>query len=122
MNDIEHLNNAIAAHGRWKARLKQAIELSKSEWKAEAVRADKLCDFGNWLYSCSAAEMASERWKKVRDLHAEFHKEAARILTLALRGQKAEAQAALALGSHFSKNSADLTLALVDWRASLERR
>jgi hypothetical protein len=37
-------------------------------------------------------------------------------LTLALAGRKAEAEAAIALGSPFSKTSADLTLALVSWR------
>ena len=122
MNDTEHINKAIAAHGRWKTHLRQAIETGKSEWKADSVRSDSLCDFGKWLHSCSSAEKATERWTKIRDLHAEFHREAARILTLALAGRKSEAEGAIALGSHFSKTSADLTLALVSWRDSLGGR
>ena len=122
MNDTEHINNAIAAHGRWKARLRQVIEAGKSEWKADSVRPDNLCEFGKWLNSCSSAEKATERWTKIRALHAEFHQEAARILALALAGRKSEAEAAIALGSHFSKTSADLTLALVQWRDSLGGR
>ena len=122
MNDTEHLNRAIAAHAQWKYRLKQAIEAGTSEWTAESVRPDNLCEFGKWLHSASPAETATERWKKIRELHAEFHKEAARILTMALAGRKTEAEAAVALGSHFSRTSADLTLALVSWRDSLGTR
>jgi len=122
MNDSQQINNAIAAHGRWKAHLRQAIETGKSERKAEAVRSDKLCEFGKWLEACSSAEKSTERWTRIRELHAEFHKEAARVLTLALAGRKSEAEATLVLGSHFSKISADLTLALVAWRDSLQGR
>jgi hypothetical protein len=121
MNDTEHINRAIAAHGRWKAHLRQAIETGKSEWTANTVRVDSLCEFGKWLHAASPAEKATERWKRIRELHSEFHKEAARILALALGGRTTEAEAALALGSSFSKNSADLTLALVGWRESLGR-
>ncbi len=121
LRTTEHLVNAIAAHGRWKSRLRQAIDTGQSEWKAESVRSDNLCEFGVWLFSVPAAEKASERWTRIRDLHAEFHKEAARILTLALAGRKSEAEAAMALGSQFSKISADLTLALAQWRDSGSR-
>jgi hypothetical protein len=122
MNDREHFTHAIAAHATWKSRLKQAIETGKSDWAVESVRPDGLCEFGKWLYACSSAETATERWRKIRELHAEFHREAARILTLALTGRTADAQAAYALGSHFSKTSADLTLALVAWRDALGSR
>lgn len=122
MNDADHINRAIAAHGRWKSHLRQAIETGKSEWKADEVRPDNLCEFGKWLHSCSSAERATERWKKIRDLHSDFHKEAARILTMALAGHKREAEAAIALGGHFSKTSADLTLAMVSWRDSIGGR
>jgi hypothetical protein len=59
---------------------------------------------------------------RIWDLHAEFHKEAARILAPALAGHKSEAEAAIALGSRFSKTSADLTLALAGWRDFLGGR
>lgn len=121
MNDSEHINNAIAAHGRWKARLRQAIESGKSDSTVDSVRPDNLCEFGKWLNSCSSVEKATERWMKIRELHAQFHKEAARILALAVAGRKSEAEAAIALGSQFSKTSADLTLALASWRDSLGR-
>jgi hypothetical protein len=51
-----------------------------------------------------------------------LHKEAGRVLAIAIAGRKAEAQAALALGTYFSKTSAELTLALVDWRDSIGGR
>jgi hypothetical protein len=122
MNETEHINRAIAAHAQWKTRLRQAIESGKSEWTPDSVRPDNRCDFGKWLHSVSPKETVTERWKKIKALHAEFHKEAARILALAVASRKAEAEAAIALGSQFSKTSADLTLALVDWRESIGGR
>ena len=92
MNDSEALKHAIAAHGRWKSRLRQAIDSGQSEWTAAAVRPDTLCEFGKWLHARAPAEKLTEHWKKIRSLHSEFHEEAARILALALANRKAEAR------------------------------
>jgi hypothetical protein len=119
MNDVEQIRNAIVAHSRWKSRLRQAIDSGKSDFKDEMVRPDNVCEFGKWLHARPAMEKTTERWKKVRDLHSQFHQEAARVLVLALAGRKAEAEAAFALGSPFSKISADLTMVMVAWRDSI---
>lgn len=45
-NKVE-ITNAIAAHGKWKQRLIDAIENGNSEFTAQRLKVDNLCDFGN---------------------------------------------------------------------------
>jgi hypothetical protein len=111
-------DQAIAAHGRWTYRLYQAIKTGESEWSVSEVRTDNRCDFGAWLEQLPDAAKASERCRRVRALHAAFHERAAEVLRLALSGKTDEAKAAIALGSDFSKTSADLTMALSEWSDS----
>ncbi len=87
-----------------------------SEYKVETVEADNLCEFGNWLFGLPASEQSSPHWQKVQQLHAEFHREAARVLRLAVEGQKTEAYQAMDLESRFMKTSAKLTEAMREWQ------
>jgi methyl-accepting chemotaxis protein len=112
---VEQVYNAVAAHGKWKARLQEAVEKGQSEWTVEKTQPDNQCDFGKWLHSLSATEQTSSRWKNVKGLHADFHKEASRILGMALKGQKQEALAAMSSGSQFTKISGSLVMALMAW-------
>ncbi len=118
MSLVEEINKAVAAHGMWKARLRQAIDAGKSDFSAAGVSVDNQCDFGKWLYSLPADDHQSPHWQKVHDLHAKFHKEAARVLALALGGKKSEADAGLATGSQFAKISLELTGAMIAWKNS----
>ncbi|MBM4202005.1 MAG: hypothetical protein FJ189_12070, partial [Gammaproteobacteria bacterium] len=91
---VEQIDRAIGAHGMWKARIRMAIDTGKSEFDPAIVKTDNSCDFGKWLYGTLEVK-SSPFFEKVKGLHAEFHAEAARILQLALSGQKVVAQAAL---------------------------
>jgi hypothetical protein len=102
----------------WKQRLKQAIDNGKSDFTIERVRPDNLCDFGKWLYSLPASAQTSYHWRTVRELHGKFHAEAARVLGLAISGNKQEAEKALETESHFAKISFELTGAMMKWVAS----
>jgi hypothetical protein len=114
----EQVAAAIAAHGQWKSRLRTAIISGKSEFSAETVAKDNACTFGAWLYGDGHRDFASEiTFTAIRDLHAEFHREAARVLALALGGQKDAAEAAIGLGSPFGRASASLVGALTRARA-----
>ena len=116
MNDtFEHqVQAAIAAHGMWKARLKQAIADGHSDFKVEVVTHDNQCDFGRWLYSPACRRDA--HYEVVRGHHAAFHKAAAHVLGLAVLGHKAEAEAAMGLGSDYAHASASLIGELMRWR------
>ena len=114
------LDGAIAAHGAWRTRLRQAIASGKTDFDIAKVKQDNQCAFGKWLYEeLPAADRNSPRYARVRQLHATFHVEAAKILELAVRGQKAEAEAAMAMRTPFAGASAALTAELTAWRDSL---
>jgi hypothetical protein len=121
MSDSEKIGKAISAHADWKLRLKSAIDTGKSEWTVERVNPDNLCDFGKWLYSLPESDRQNIHWPTVRELHAIFHKEAARVLGLALNGKPQEARDAMAFGSLYATNSSKLTWAMMEWRKSITR-
>lgn len=111
----EEIQKAIGAHGMWKVRLRKAVETGQSEWTVAHVKADNNCDFGKWLHGLPEHEKKAENWGKIRDLHAKFHEEAARILECAITGKKAQAADSLELGSPFTNASANLTSLMMKW-------
>ena len=116
MEIIEALDQALAAHAKWKYRLMEAIDTGKSQWRASEVRTDNSCNFGKWLFAMPLSQRLSENYKKVKALHAEFHGLAADVLELALAGRKDEATAAMALRSRFATVSSNLTMAVMAWK------
>jgi hypothetical protein len=116
MDIIEALDQALAAHAKWKYRLMDAIDTGESQWRIGDVRADNSCAFGKWLSGLPLSERLSENYKKVRTLHAEFHGLAADVLELALAERKEEAAKAMALGSRFASVSSSLTMAVMAWK------
>lgn len=112
------INSAIAAHGTWKLRLADAIDKGTFEMTAEQVAIDNRCAFGTWLHGTdlSAADKTTDSYSTVLKLHAQFHREAAAVLRLALAGKKEDAKDALAPGSTYAHTSAELTRAMMAWR------
>jgi hypothetical protein len=104
----EEIAKAIGAHGLWKVRLRDAIAAGVSEMTPAQIEADNLCVFGEWLHGT------------VDSLHAAFHREAARVLRLALTGSRIEASQALEIGGTFAIASAALTRAMINWRKAVE--
>jgi chemoreceptor zinc-binding protein len=119
MPDVaEQITRAIAVHGQWRARLTKAIAAGASEFDVATVRRDDKCEFGSWLHhSIKSSARASARYARVRDLHAQFHLEAARVLALAVSGHKSEADYAMGPGGAFSKISAELTSEMASWQS-----
>jgi hypothetical protein len=122
MNATGNVVHAIAAHAKWKFYLRQAIDTGMSEWTVAEVRPDNRCEFGTWLLALPPGDRDSQHWDEVRQLHAEFHKEAAEVLKLALAGRREEADAAIAQGSRFAKVSTKLTITMTAWKKALESR
>jgi hypothetical protein len=120
MSTYDEIEKAIGAHGRWKQKLRQAIDTGESESIPVRVKMDYNCSFGKWLYhKVDSSVKTSLYYSKAIDLHAEFHKEAGYILELALDGKKEEAYSRIKLGSNFSRISSRLTSTLNTWKASL---
>jgi hypothetical protein len=115
----DDIDKALAAHGAWKQRLNAVVASGRSEFQVAQVRLDNQCDFGKWFYSLPAAMRGTDRLIKIRNLHAEFHVEAAHILDLALQGKKEEALRLLGSGGRYGTISGQLALALGQWKQSL---
>ena len=117
MASQELIETAIASHGAWRARLREAAATGTSDVDLARVKRDDLCDLGKWLYrEADAVDRRSASYGRVRQVHAVFHLEAARVLELALQGRQAEAEAAMAIRTPFASMSAALAAALTAWR------
>lgn len=114
--DALEINKAIGAHGVWKVRLRDAIQKGISDHTPETVGADSACDFGKWLYAIPHGERHPEFWERVHKVHAVFHKEAGKILKLALDGKRDEALALVSdLKGEFMQSSIEMTKVLSEW-------
>ncbi len=97
MSIREEISKVVGGHGLWKGRLATAIETGKSEYTPEQIDKDNLCDLRRWLYGTSipAAVKNLPEYETCCRLRADFHKEAAKVLRLAVSGHKHEAQEAM---------------------------
>ena len=113
----QQIAKAIGAHGMWKMRLKSAIDSGKGDVDVATARVDNACEFGKWLYGqVSANAKATSYYTDVKQLHAQFHQAAGRVLELATTGKKAEAEALMA--GDYARTSGDLTRKLMEWQAA----
>jgi methyl-accepting chemotaxis protein len=110
----QQIQDAIAAHGAWKSRLLKAVQTRQIEITPEVASRDDACAFGKWLGQNSECA-AHTRCSKVRGLHAGFHREAGRILKLALEGKQADASRLLQSESEFSTISGALVIEMMAW-------
>jgi hypothetical protein len=116
----EQIDQAIGAHGMWKARLRVAVESGKSEFDPAVVKTDNKCDFGKWLHvTIAPGHKSSSHYAAIKQLHAEFHLEAGRILQLAVSGQKEAAKKDLEGAGKFSTISASLTKQMMEWKKEI---
>ena len=119
MINAQEITKAIGAHGMWKRRLEMVVKEKKSDTPPEKVEPDNQCEFGKWLYSLPVSDQSSPHFKKVQTLHASFHKEAAQVIRLALKGQMPEAEKSMALGGAYTNVSSRLTVAMMEWKNSI---
>lgn len=109
--DLDPIEAAIGAHGRWKTRLLWAVRSGQSLFTVEEAGASDRCRLGKWI----AGQPRTETLEEVDRLHADFHREAGRVLDLALRGDRAAVERELALGMPLAETSARLTSRLIAW-------
>lgn len=117
---FDEIGKAIAAHGQWKVKLRDAIDTGVCESTPDRVKQDCNCSFGKWLHHrLDINAKGSEYYNEVVKLHADFHEQAGAILELALNGQKDEANELMKMGGEFLSCSAKLTREMKSWQASL---
>lgn len=115
----DQIKKAMAAHGKWKLRLRTAVGRGSSEFKPENVRPDNLCEFGQWLHGSDidATTKQGVPYQVILRLHREFHETAAKVLTMVEAGRKDEAEALLN-GEYFERSD-KLIRALAKWDREL---
>lgn len=123
LQDLLHQHNfevgrAITAHADWKARLKQCVADGRCDASATDALRDDRCELGRWLYALPAEARAERAWALVRDMHANFHHEAAEVVTLVQEGDVKGALGSLEPGAPFEVASRRLLELLEDWRAA----
>jgi hypothetical protein len=118
----EEIDLAITAHNRWKKRLRDAIAGQDIAFDIDKAGTDNNCDFGKWIYgdSLTVEIKQSEYYKKVKELHAEFHKLVKKVVELVQAGKKDEAEKMLSIAGDYSKVSSKLILILAEWDRSVK--
>ncbi len=113
----DELNAAIASHGIWNKALKLAIRTGKLDTPIEAIKSDRECDFGKWLYRASIIEehRHSPHYQEILKLHAIFHEKAAIVGKLAISGNEHETEKMLCFNGAFTAASSNLIKAILDW-------
>ena len=103
----QQITAAIAAHHAWMGRLRTAAEYGRSSVDVATTQKEDACPIGIWLTrDISPSLKARPLYARSRTLHAQFHKEAARVLTLALaRDPRAKTELAEGGRSHRSRAS-----------------
>jgi len=130
MIEFKEIENAISAHTAWLKNIKTAVAVStmseKSSNSEQSIKtitkidADDKCTFGKWLYETIDPELKSHiHYEKTVTLHAQFHHQAANILSLALKGQKSQASSLISSNSDFIQCSEELIAILESWKNDL---
>lgn len=93
-----NFENAKNAHLSWKYRLRKFLN-NESDEKLDVsiVRQDNQCDLGKWIYSEGVAYAATPAYTELRGIHADFHRNAARILEIFQQGDYAKANELLTM-------------------------
>lgn len=104
---------AVAAHQRWKVRLRDFVEdRSREEFVPEEVVKDDNCALGQWLNGAGHAHYGDRRvFHVVKACHTHVHLIAGDIVAAVLRGERDRARQIMDEGD-FAKASAQLSTAL----------
>lgn len=114
----QQLIAALAAHGEWKFRLLKGIETGCKDLEPEKIRVDNACVFGQWLYSDATQPYRdTQHYRTVRNLHAEFHRQAAQVVDTCRAGDNAKARQLIS--GDYTAISNELGNEIKKWRATL---
>lgn len=113
----QEINNAISEHAMFKLMLNEMVQQGRLENpKGPCTETD--CQFGKWFFGTgvSSRHRCSTFYKRVRQLHSDFHKVACHIAGLAAQGEKKEAEKMMEHDGEFNQISNNLMEALIRWR------
>lgn len=115
-------NRAIATHQEWRVIFEDALRRGGDDFRVEAIRADDRCELGRCLHS-HGEELINDASALafLREIHGEFHHEAARVLALAQLGRVREAMVAVRINSQYARWSDMLVAGLSGYNKNATR-
>jgi methyl-accepting chemotaxis protein len=112
------VGSALDAHQEWKRRLRDAVIRGYCDQDSDEVGRDDLCALGRWLYALPLESCADKTYDQLVELHACFHREAAKVAEFLEEGRIDDARAAMDADSDFARASAELVFLLESWQAA----
>jgi methyl-accepting chemotaxis protein len=112
--------DAIEAHGKWKARLVNYIKgTSKEQLEVNKVSRDDQCPLGSWLYGAATSYAKLPEYDELKKHHAAFHSGVGEIVQCVHDHNKEEAMHKL--GGDFFQYSTKTVNAIKSLQARVER-
>lgn len=93
-----NFDDAVAAHVKWKTRLRMFINGGAEKLDSAVVSKDNVCDLGKWIYGEAAQYKNNPSYGTLRTEHANFHRCAADVVKKMEAGDKAGADKLLEAG------------------------
>jgi len=96
------LDQASAAHGEWKVKLRLAIS-KKEQLDARSISADNCCPLGKWLHGEAKSQYSKlKAYSDCVTKHANFHREAGNVALAINQQLYAKAEAMLGAGTPYA--------------------
>ncbi len=108
-----NFDESVAAHTRWKARLRAALDGVVEALDPATVARDDACDLGRWIHGDGDRYKALAEHQVLLAAHARFHQCAAEVVTKKALGMKAEAETLMANKGDFSRTSTETISAIM---------
>jgi len=86
---------AVAAHIKWKTRLRMFISGSGEQLESATVCKDDACDLGKWIYGDAVSLKGGTTYEALRAEHANFHRCASDVVKEVENGRREAAEARL---------------------------
>ena len=102
----------LAAHAAWMTHLREYI-YGTGHMDAEVVARDDECEIGRWIHGEGMAFRDFREYRHARELHAAFHRRAAKVVKMVDHGRRMEAAADLAPGGELRRVSGNLARAFI---------
>jgi len=110
---VNAFEQAVTAHEEWRGAFERAVRNGGGGLRVEVVRMDNLCPLHAWLDGEGEQAVSNLTASgMLREVHAEFHLAAAKVLSLALEGRVPEAVAAMCQDAQYGQWSGILGPAL----------
>ena len=108
-----NINEAIAAHVEWKAKLSSYLSRPDESLNYFDILANDRCQLGLWLYGKGRSLARYKEYENAVQLHTRFHRAAAEVVRRANAQESVDEDVVLGSRSDFAMRSVDLVNALL---------